>query len=606
MSAILSADDLNDFISPGVACIKPVETLPLQKPVDTVNSYEVTTEDKLFAEPPPPAHITLTDCLACSGCVTSAEAVLISLQSHSEVLHALDSAPCSFRERSCQQGSNSTNGDLGGAHIPPREAEKVFVASVSPQVRASLAATYGTTEQEAGWMIEQLLSGPNGLRTGGKYGNDFAWIIDTNAMRELGLVLGAEEVLASATLAEDTTAFEVEGAATTQPKKPILTSACPGWICYAEKTHPHVLPHLSRLKSPQALTGTLVKTVLSQTLNIDPSQIWHLAIMPCFDKKLEASREELTDIYWRPSSSTPSATQVRDVDCVITARELLMLAEIRSISFPALPRQPLTCSYRPSFPDLKLNNFLFPNSRTPSSRRKPQLPAAGSSGGYLYHILRTQQSLYPGSVIHSTRGRNADVIEYTLSLHDEVLFRAARYYGFRNIQNLVRKLKPAKKSRMPGGRTIGARKPGLKSEMDYAYVEVMACPGGCTNGGGQIKVEDVGALQGVRQGQGQKEWLASVDEAYYSMEDSSSAGEEAPRDAESDVPMDGIEESDVVNGISTSYIKGILAHWAALTGLEARQLVYTSYRKVDSDVGKEKGRETERVVELAGKIGGGW
>ena len=456
-------------------------------------------------------------------------------------------------------------------------------------------------------MIEQLLSGPNGLRTGGKYGNDFTWIIDTNAMRELGLVLGAEEVLASATTTEGISAFEAEGAATTQPKKPILTSACPGWICYAEKTHPHVLPHLSRLKSPQALTGTLVKTVLSQTLNIDPSQIWHLAIMPCFDKKLEASREELTDIYWRVSSSSPSATPVRDVDCVITARELLMLAEIRSISFPALPRQPLPYSSCPRFPDPKLNSFLFPNSRTPSFRRKPQLPAAGSSGGYLYHILRTQQSLHPGSAIHSTRGRNADVIEYTVSLHDEVLFRAARYYGFRNIQNLVRKLKPAKKSRMPGGKMIGARKPGLKSEMDYAYVEVMACPGGCTNGGGQIKVEDVGALQGVRQGQGQKEWLARVDEAYYSMdEDSRSAGEEAPWDAEGDVPMDGVEDSDVVNGISTSYIKNILAHWAALTGLEAHKLVYTSYRQVDSDVGKEKGRETERVIELAGKIGGGW
>ncbi|MCJ1384265.1 Cytosolic Fe-S cluster assembly factor nar1 [Xylographa soralifera] len=606
MSAILSADDLNDFISPGVACIKPVETLPLQKPVDTINSYEVTTEDKLSTEPPRPAHITLTDCLACSGCVTSAEAILISLQSHAEVLHALDSAPCSSQQGSCPQGSRCTNDDLLGAHTLPKEAERVFVASVSPQVRASLAATYGTTEQEAGWMIEQLLSGPNGLKTGGKYGNDFTWIVDTNAMRELGLVLGAEEVLASTAIIEDPTAVEPEGDATTQPKKPILTSACPGWICYAEKTHPHVLPHLSRLKSPQALTGTLVKTVLSQTLNIDPSQIWHLAIMPCFDKKLEASREELTDIYWRPSSSPASTTPVRDVDCVITARELLMLAETRGISFPALPRKPLTCSSRPPFPDPKLSSFLFPHFHSPSSRRQPQLSAAGSSGGYLYHILRTQQSLNPGSAIHSTRGRNADVIEYTLSLHDKVLFRAARYYGFRNIQNLVRKLKPAKKSRMPGGKMIGARKPDAKSEMDYAYVEVMACPGGCTNGGGQIKVEDVGALQGVRQGEGQKEWLARVDEAYYSMEEDGGAGEEGPRDTEGDVPMDGVDESDLVNGISTSYIKGILAHWAALTGLDENKLVYTSYRKVDSDVGKEKGRDTERVVELAGKIGGGW
>src|SRR6201996_4418612 len=90
MSAILSADDLNDFISPGVACIKPIETLPKQ---DDSNPYEVTTEDKVQAQNPAPASISLTDCLACSGCVTSAEAVLVSLQSHTEVLSTLDAHP---------------------------------------------------------------------------------------------------------------------------------------------------------------------------------------------------------------------------------------------------------------------------------------------------------------------------------------------------------------------------------------------------------------------------------------------------------------------------------------------------------------------------------
>src|ERR1700761_2936933 len=93
MSAILSADDLNDFINPGVACIKPVETLPKQQPENENNPYEVTTEDKVNANTAPPAQISLTDCLACSGCVTSAEAVLVSLQSHSEVLDTLDHHP---------------------------------------------------------------------------------------------------------------------------------------------------------------------------------------------------------------------------------------------------------------------------------------------------------------------------------------------------------------------------------------------------------------------------------------------------------------------------------------------------------------------------------
>jgi hypothetical protein len=95
MSAILSADDLNDFISPGVACIKPVETLPAAPPPQSGNEHEVILDGQQpsAAVSNQPAEISLTDCLACSGCVTSAEAVLVSLQSHAEVLSTLDAAP---------------------------------------------------------------------------------------------------------------------------------------------------------------------------------------------------------------------------------------------------------------------------------------------------------------------------------------------------------------------------------------------------------------------------------------------------------------------------------------------------------------------------------
>src|ERR1700749_1163535 len=112
MSAILSADDLNDFISPGVACIKPIESLP-PKSSSSDNPYEVTTEDKVAASNPAPAQISLTDCLACSGCVTSAEAVLVSLQSHTEVLNTLDNHPSlpppwiqQVNGTKCSNGSN--------------------------------------------------------------------------------------------------------------------------------------------------------------------------------------------------------------------------------------------------------------------------------------------------------------------------------------------------------------------------------------------------------------------------------------------------------------------------------------------------------------------
>lgn len=567
MSAILSADDLNDFISPGVACIKPVETLPAAKPANNDNDpYEVSFNTEPSAPSnQPPAQISLTDCLACSGCVTSAEAVLVSLQSHTEVLQALDSGP------GLRLTGNALGSGIGIENL--EQGGQIFVASVSPQTRASIAATYGVSEREARYMIEQLLCGPKGIKNRAVYRNAFTWVVDTNVAREACLVLGAEEVLA--TLG-------------TKPEKPLLTSSCPGWICYAEKTHPHVLPHLSRLKSPQALMGTLLKTTLSRKLGISPDRIWHVAIMPCFDKKLEASREELTDAAWEGTGTRG----VRDVDCVITSKELLMLADSRRVDFAKLPRTPVP---RIRFPEPRLHSFLFP------TRRKNNTPAAGSSGGNLYYTLQHLAAQHEGASVQTIRGRNADVLEYTVtSATGETLMKAARYYGFRNIQNLVRRLKPARPSRMPGGKPIGsARKPGGKpTRPDYAYVEVMACPGGCTNGGGQIKVDDP-VITGreaseVNPGpQEQKAWLAKVDEAYFSADDS----------ADKDTVME--DHNDLVDGISPSHIKDTLAHWAATTGIDLERLVYTSYREVVSDVGKDAG-ETERVIEIASKIGGGW
>ena len=214
MSAILSADDLNDFISPGVACIKPVETLPPNKQ-NTSEQYEVTTEDKVADAPS--AQISLTDCLACSGCISSAEAILVSLQSHAEVLNALDASPTILTQVLPQPlGSSAVDGEGLSYTNGHTEKPRIFVASVSPQVRASLAATYGTTEREAWWMIDQLLRGPSGLAAGGKYHNGFSVVVDTNAIREVALVMGAEEVVVS-----------TSSPRSLPVKKPVLTSSCP-------------------------------------------------------------------------------------------------------------------------------------------------------------------------------------------------------------------------------------------------------------------------------------------------------------------------------------------------------------------------------------------
>lgn len=578
MSAILSADDLNDFISPSVACIKPIESLPSNAAPPTDNA-SLEHEVILGGQQPPPAPsgpttISLTDCLACSGCVTSAEAVLVSLQSHAEVLSILDAAPAL---RLAPDGRSVHSG------LENPDA-KLFVASVSPQTRASLAAAVGrgTSERQAGAMIERLLRGHDGLAGGGKFGNGFAWVVDTNSAREACLVVGADELRESGTTAS---------------AKPLLTSSCPGWICYAEKTHPHVLPHLSKVKSPQALMGTLLKTTLSKKLGISPDRIWHLAVMPCLDKKLEASREELTDNVW--AGDGKPGRGVRDVDCVITSKEILMLTESRGIDFFSLPSSQLPPAT--TFPDTRLHDFLF-------ARRRGKHPPldAGSSGGNLHFILQDLISRNPGSQLQTVRGRNVDVVEYNVvSASGQPIFRAAKYYGFRNIQNIVRKLKPAKASKMPGGKPFGAaRRPTAQSKgLDFGYVEVMACPGGCTNGGGQVKVSDLVIVE--RNGssskpgpQEQKDWLAQVDEAYFSMSDSEPEDDDLAQ-------SNGNGATDLVDGISPSYIRDTLAHWAGITGIDLDRLVNTSYREVISDVGKDIS-DTQRVVQLAGKIGGGW
>lgn len=544
--------------------------------------------------------------------------MLVSLQSHAEVLNTLDGSP-EIRDGGSKDG-------------------KIFIASVSPQVRASLAATYGISEREAGYMVDQFLSGPNGLRAGGNYNSGFTWTVDTNVMRQVVLELSTAEVSESL---ENSTArsdpdpnheFPI-------PKRPILSSACPGWICYAEKTHPHVLPHLSRLKSPQALTGTFLKTILSKKLNISPSRIWHLAIMPCFDKKLEASRQELTDVSWQTASpntdiNTPDTTAIdesptRDVDCVITSRELLMLASSRNISLPNLPLKPLDSQSSPSFPDNNLSSFLFPrNSSTWQSA------ASGPSGGYLHHLMTTYQSQNPNSTIETQRGRNADVVEYTLlSATGDPIIKTARYYGFRNIQNLVRKLKPARSTKLPGARPASARmnpsrRGGAKNSLasgkvpaptDFAYIEVMACPGGCTNGGGQIRLEDAaevnpsslstisssamvpnGTASNPQQPMKatpseQRAWLSRVDEAYYS------AGSEDEGLVASRSSLEGPPSSEQINSV--------LKYWSDSTDIPLPKLLYTTFRKVESDVGKNSAggvSDTTRVAELAGKAGGGW
>ena len=105
---------------------------------------------------------------------------------------------------------------------------------------------------------------------------------------------------------------------------PVLSSACPGFVCYAEKTHgPTLLKHISAVKSPQAVMGTIVKSHVAEALGVAPDALFHASVMPCFDKKLEASRADFSRDVAVPEGGRTTATQ--ETDCVLTTGEVAQL-----------------------------------------------------------------------------------------------------------------------------------------------------------------------------------------------------------------------------------------------------------------------------------------
>jgi iron only hydrogenase large subunit-like protein len=155
-----------------------------------------------------------------SGCITSAESILITLQSHEEVLNFLRSNP--------DQSSPS---------------HRVPVLSIAPQTLASLAASISADSDPSPVTLRQVLFRVRKFCTEVL---GFAHVWDTTFARHIALLEHVRE-------------FAERKSAATEGSIPMLASACPGWICYAEKTHKEMLPFIATTKSPQQIMGTLVK-----------------------------------------------------------------------------------------------------------------------------------------------------------------------------------------------------------------------------------------------------------------------------------------------------------------------------------------------------------
>jgi len=304
-------------------------------------------------------------------------------------------------------------------------AEHLVVLSVSPQTLAALASSSSTT-------LHQTL---DRVRTWARSALHAHAVFDTTFARHIA----RQEVVRE---------FHDRKAAKTPG--PMLAGACPGWVCYAEKTHGHLLPLLSTSRSAQAVMGVLVKHWLASKWGKTPSQVYHVTVMPCFDKKLEASRNEF------------APEEVRDVDCVLSTGELAQL--MRDVPADATPVEDLT-------PEVAMPSLLTHRGT--------------SSGSFLHALIADATLRYPNAALTSSERNNADWTDYALTQPDgAVVFRGATCYGFRNIQNLVRRLKQREK---PLGKAA-ARKAGAAAAdpASYDFFEVMACPGGCAAGGGQL------------------------------------------------------------------------------------------------------------------------
>ncbi len=216
---------------------------------------------------------------------------------------------------------------------------------------------------------------------------------------------------------------------------PMITSCSPGWIKYCEHYYPTELDHLSSCKSPMQMQGAVIKTYYAEKNGIDPKNIVSVAIMPCTAKKFECGRDD------------ESASGYADVDYVLTTRELGRMIKSAGINFTILPDE--ECD-------------------APLGQGTGAAVIFGTTGGVMEAALRTAAEVITGESLenpefHEVRGMDG-IKEASYKLGDMDV-KVAIASGTKNAKTLMEKVK--------------------NGTADYTFIEIMGCPGGCINGGGQ-------------------------------------------------------------------------------------------------------------------------
>ncbi len=218
---------------------------------------------------------------------------------------------------------------------------------------------------------------------------------------------------------------------------PMITSCSPGWIRYCENYFPEFIPNLSSCKSPQQMFGAIVKTYYAQKLGKNPEDIFSVSIMPCTAKKYEIGRDD------------QSAAGVPDLDATITTRELARLIKQAGIMFNDLPDE--VCD-------------------SPLGTGTGAAVIFGATGGVMEAALRTAVWKLTGkpesTPVEFTDVRGIEGIKEATYNVAGMEVKVAVASGLANAKALLKKVK--------------------SGEASYHFIEIMACPGGCVNGGGQI------------------------------------------------------------------------------------------------------------------------
>ena len=231
---------------------------------------------------------------------------------------------------------------------------------------------------------------------------------------------------------------------------PMFTSCCPSWVKFVEMFEPSLIPNLSTAKSPISMQGSIIKTYFAKQKKKKPEDIVHVVITPCTAKKYEITREELSisdDFGYMPG--------IKDVDYVLTTRELAHLIRRQNIPYGNL--------YNGTFDEIcprgSGGGIIF-----------------GSTGGVMQAALREAYYILTGKEpsenllkLEKVRGM-AGIKEDEVNVGGAII-KVAVVNGIKNVHELIKKIK--------------------KKDVDYDFIEVMTCAGGCVGGGGQPKVKNV-------------------------------------------------------------------------------------------------------------------